>query len=276
MSRRQTAGRPVGRYATRLGLLAVVAVPFAAHAQTPSATELVARSQQAFLAAGDDMRARLTMRLINKAGKERLREMTMLRTDLEDGDQKFFIYFHRPGDVRDMTFMVWTYRGRDDERWLFLPAVKVVRRLAADDSRSSFVGSDFTYEDVSGRDVDADTHTLTGEDPCGDGATCHVVESVPATDTAEYGRKVSWIDTVSFLPVKEEYYDRRGELARVYTADEIREIDGYPTAVRRTMTDVRKGHRTEVAFDEVVYDTGLDDGLFAERSLRRPPPDWIR
>lgn len=258
-----------------LGLLAVVAVPLPAPAQPLTAAQIIARAQEAFLGAGDDMRAHLTMRLINKGGKERLREMTMLRTDLEGGDQKYFIYFHRPGDVRDMTFMVWTYRGRDDDRWIFVPAVKMVRRLAADDSRSSFVGSDFTYEDISGRDVEADTHTLRGEAPC-DAATCYVVESVPLDGKTEYGRKVSWIDTVSFLPVKEEYYDRRGALARVYTADEIREVDGYPTAVRRTMTDVKRGHRTEVVFDDVAYDTGLDEGLFAERSLRRPPADWIK
>jgi outer membrane lipoprotein-sorting protein len=264
-----------GRWIGVLALLGVVTTPLTAPAQTLTATEIVARSQEAFLAAGDDMRARLTMRLINKGGRERLREMTMLRIDLEGGDQKYFIYFHRPGDVRDMSFMVWTYQGRDDDRWLFVPAVKMVRRLAADDSRSSFVGSDFTYEDVSGRDVAADTHRLTGEEPCGD-RTCHVVESVPVDDEAEFGRKVSRIDTLTFLPITEEYYDRQGELARVYTAEEIVDVGGHPTAVRRVMTDVKRGHRTEVVFDDVAYDTGLDADLFAERSLRRPPSDWIR
>ncbi len=276
MSNTQLHGAAARRWLTGLvALAALTAAAGPANGQDLTAAEIVARAQEAFLGPGDDMRAHLTMRLINKGGKERLREMTMLRTDLEDGDQKYFIYFHRPGDVRDMTFMVWKYRGRADDRWIFVPAVKMVRRLAADDSRSSFVGSDFTYEDVSGRDVEADTHTLTGEEPCGERA-CHVVESVPLDDKTEYGRKVSWIDTVSFLPVKEEYYDRRGELARVYTADEIREVGGYPTAVRRTMTDVRKGHRTEVTYDEVAYDLGLDEGQFTERSLRRPPADWIR
>jgi len=264
-----------GRWIGVLALLGVVTTPLTAPAQPLTATEIVARSQEAFLAAGDDMRARLTMRLINKGGRERLREMTMLRIDLEGGDQKYFIYFHRPGDVRDMSFMVWTYQGRDDDRWLFVPAVKMVRRLAADDSRSSFVGSDFTYEDVSGRDVAADTHRLTGEEPCGD-RTCHVVESVPVDDEAEFGRKVSRIDTLTFLPITEEYYDRQGELARVYTAEEIVDVGGHPTAVRRVMTDVKRGHRTEVVFDDVAYDTGLDADLFAERSLRRPPSDWIR
>ena len=253
----------------------VLGAPGVVGAQPAAADELIARSQEAFLGAGDDMRARVTMRLVNKAGRERLREMTLLRTDLADGDQKYFVYFHRPGDVRDMTFMVWKYTGRADDRWLFVPAVKMVRRLAADDGRSSFVGSDFTYEDVSGRDLDADTHTLGEETPCGD-RTCAVVESVPVDDKTEYGRKVSWIDTATWLPVKEEYYDRRGTLSRVYTADEIQEVDGIPTALRRTMTDVISGHRTEVVFADVAYDLGLDEEAFSERSLRRPPADWIR
>ena len=244
-------------------------------AQDLSASEIVARSQEAFLAPGDDMSARVTMRLINKAGRERVREMTMLRKDLAGGDQKYFIYFHRPGDVRDMTFMVWKYAGRADDRWLFVPAISLVRRIAANDSRSSFVGSDFTYEDVSGRDVDADTHQLLPEDTL-DGASCYVVESVPKNADSEYQRKVSWIDTTSFLSLKEEYYDRRGELYRVYTADDIKDIDGFPTVTQRTMTDLAKEHRTEVVLESVAYDVGLEEDLFTERSLRRPPNAWVK
>ena len=264
--------RPAGQLFLSAALLLT---PPDASAQSASADEIMARAQEAFLGAGDDMRARVTMRLINANGRERLREMTMLRTDLDDGEQRYFIYFHRPGDVRDMTFMVWKYRGRADDRWLFVPAVRMVRRLAADDSRSSFVGSDFTYEDVSGRDLDADTHTLRADEACGE-ATCHVVESVPKDAAAEYGRKVSWVDTETGLPRREEYYDRRGTLTRVYTADEIQEVDGYPTAVRRTMTNEVTGHRTEVVFEEVAYDLGLEVDRFSERSLRRPPTEWVR
>ena len=249
--------------------------PTMAWAQAPSAKEIVARSQEAFLAPGDDMSARVTMRLINKAGRERVREMTMLRKDLEDGDQKYFMYFHEPADVRDMTFMVWKFEGRDDDRWLFVPAISLVRRVAANDSRSSFVGSDFTYEDVSGRDVDADTHTLVREDDL-DGTAVYVVESVPLDDGLEYQRKVTWIDKASFLSLKEEYYDGRGDLYRTYTADAVADVGGYQTVTHRTMTDLAKEHRTEVVFENVEYDVGLEEDLFTERSLRRPPNKWIR
>jgi hypothetical protein len=259
------------------GLLGLL-VAMSAHtpAQEVRADQLMARSQAAFLAAGNDMVARITMRLVNKAGRERLRELTMLRKDLEDGHQKYFMYFHQPADVRAMTFMVWTYAGRDDDRWLFVPAIKLVRRIAADDSRSSFVGSDFTYEDVSGRDIELDTHTLLREETL-EGTNCYVVESVPAVGSAsEYGRKRTWIARDTWLPLKEEYDDRRGQLARVFTADEVQTIGGHPTVMRRTMRDVKREHRTEVVFESVRYDVGLSEALFAERYLREPPAEWIK
>jgi hypothetical protein len=175
-----------------------------------------------------------------------------------------------------MTFMVWTYPGRDDDRWLFVPAIKLVRRIAADDSRSSFVGSDFTYEDVSGRDIELDTHTLLREEAVA-GTSASVIESVPTAGSAsEYGRKLSWIAKDTSLPLKEEYYDRRGQLARVFTANEVQTIGGHPTVMRRTMRDVKREHRTEVVFESVRYDVGLAEELFAERYLREPPAEWIR
>ena len=256
-----------------LALLATLSV--GTPAQEPP-TQIVARSHEAFLAAGNDMVARITMKLINKTGKERLRDLTMLRRDLETGNQKYFMYFHQPADVRAMTFMVWKYPGRDDDRWLFVPAIKLVRRIAADDSRSSFVGSDFTYEDISGRDIELDRHTLLKEEAVG-GTPCYVIESVPTSGSAsEYGRKLSWIATDSWLPLKEEYYDRRAQLARVFTADEVQTIEGHPTVMRRTMRDVKREHRTEVAFESVRYDVGLTEALFTERYLREPPAEWIR
>ena len=253
-----------------------IGVPAGAQEEPLTGEEIVRRSQAAFFSAGDDMKARVVMKLINKAGKERVREMTMLRKNLEGGDQKYFIYFHRPADVREMAFMVWKYPGRDDDRWLFIPAIKLVRRIAADDSRSSFVGSDFTYEDVSGRDLAADTHTLVGEKTL-DGKICYAVESVPKQEKgAEYRRKVSWIDKETFLSLKEEYFDRRDEVYRIFTADRVEEVSGFPTVVKRTMADVKKGHRTEVTFEPVEYNVGLPEDLFSERYLRRPPARWIR
>lgn len=236
--------------------------------------EIIGKSHNIFFAAGKQMKARIEMRLINPAGKERKRDMTMLRKNMGGDKQKYFIYFHSPGDVRGTTFMVWKYSGRDDDRWLFMPALNLVRRIAAKDSHSSFVGSDFTYEDISGRDLVLDRHTLLREEPCGQ-RTCYVVESIPQAE-ASFKRKLSWLDKKTFLPIKEEYHDLQGKLARIFRALDMQEVEGIPTVIKRTMENVRRGHRTEVVFKNITYQMPIPDDLFTERYLRRPPERWIR
>ena len=251
--------------------------------KAPTAPEILEKFQGAFYYPGADMKARVTMDLINESGKKRTRVLSMLRKNAAKGkEQKYFLYFHEPGDVRRTAFLVWRYPEKDDDRWIFIPAVNSVRRVAASDSRSSFVGSDFTYEDISGRDLSADIHTLLREEKLG-AADCYVVQSAPKSAT-DYTRKVAWIDRKTFLPRKEEYYDAQAEVARRFSADKIEDVpvgEGeakrtIPTITRRTMRNVKSGHRTEVAFGSVAYDVGLDDAVFTERSLQDPPAKWIR
>ncbi len=246
-------------------------------AQALSVEEVVSRAYRVLFYAGEDMKAKVRMRLISKEGSERVRELTMLRRNLpEDGQQRFFIYFHSPADVRDMTFMIWKYPQRDDERWLFIPALKLTRRIAASDKRSSFVGSDFTYEDVSGRELKEDSHTLVREETL-EGRPVFVIRSAPKEEKiADFSYRLAWIDKQNFVLWREEYYDKRNQLHKVFTADEVKPIQGLWTTLRRTMKNVQKGHRTEVTFLEVHYNVGLDERLFSERSLSNPPAAWIR
>ncbi|MBI2890259.1 MAG: outer membrane lipoprotein-sorting protein [Nitrospirae bacterium] len=240
----------------------------------PSAEEIMQRFHEAMFYAGRDMKAKVSMRLVNRQGQERGRTMTMLRANASDGrNQKYYIYFHQPADVRGTAFLVWKYPDKDDDRWLHIPAIHLTTRVAAKDRQSSFVGSDFTYEDISGRDVGLDRYELLREESLGDKA-CYVVESTPK-ETSVQARKVSWIDKTTFLPLKEESYDPRGRVLKVFTAEEIRPVKGRPTIVRRTMRDVQSDHYTEVVFESVDYDVGLEDGLFAERYLEKPPGKWI-
>lgn len=252
-------------------------------AQAESAVEIMERSHSTYYYAGTDAKGRLFMELIDRDGGKRVREMTMLRRNQEaEGSQKYFIYFHEPGDVRRMTFMIWKYPGRADDRWIYIPAVDLIRRIAAEDKYSSFVGSDFSYEDVSGRDVAEDSHTILRHEKLANRNSI-VIESIPK-DEAAFTRRISWIDEASFLPLKEEYYDAQNQLQRIFTADIIENItvgEGddrriYPTVMKRTMENVRTGHRTEVNVRSVSYDLGLEDADFSERRMRRPPRVWIR
>lgn len=245
------------------------------HALTPE--EVMKKAQAAFLYPGNDFKARVMMRLISSDGKERLREMTMLRKNFGEpgGDQKYFIYFYQPSDVRDMTFMVWKYPKKDDDRWLFIPALNMVRRIAASDRRSSFVGSDFTYEDISGRDIEDDAHSLVKEEKVGD-RDCIVVKSLPRDEKGtDYAYKLSWIDKERWLPLKEEYYGKGGKLTRLFTADEVKEVSGFWTITKRTMKNLENGHRSEVVFQKVEYNLNVEDDLFTERFLKKAPKKWI-
>lgn len=256
-----------------LALHITPAVTFAGDDLT--AEEIVVKSRLAFYYAGDNMRAKVLMELINKDGRKRVRELTMLRKDYkEGGNQKYFMYFHKPADIKDTTFMVVKWPDRDDDRWLFIPAINLVKRIAANDKYSSFVGSDFTYEDISGRKPEEDTHTLLRREKLND-KNCFVIESIPK-ETSEYTKRISWIDETNFLPLKEEFYDKQNEPYRQFEAQELKDTNGILTITKRTMKNVKTGHRTEVAFQEVEYNLGIEDDLFSERYLRRPPLKWIR
>ena len=241
-----------------------------------SGEEVMKKSQAAYLYPGKDFKARVVMKLINKDGQERVREMTMLRKNAGEpgGDQKYFMYFFRPADVKDMSFMIYKYPARDDDRWLFVPAINMVKRIAAQDKRSSFVGSDFTYEDVSGRDIEDDNHVIEREEEVGN-RDCYLVKSTPKAGDADFGHKLTWVDKGNFLPLKEEQFDKRGARYKLFTADEVAEVKGYPTAIKRTMRNLQTGHRTEVVLGKSDYDLGIDDDLFSERYLRQAPRKWI-
>ena len=251
--------------------LGIIGSSFAA---TPE--EIMKKSQSAFLYQGKDFKARVVMKLVTKGGQERIRELTMLRKNFGEsgGNQKYFMYFFQPADVKDMTFMVYKYPAKDDDRWLFVPAISMVRRIAAQDKRSSFVGSDFTYEDVSGRDIEDDTHALSKEEKLG-AKDCYVIKSTPKAADVDYSYKLSWIDKTTFLPLKEEYYDKRGELYRIFTADEIKDVKGFPTITKRSMKNLQSGHSTQVTYIKTDYNIGIEDSLFTERFLKQPPKKSI-
>jgi hypothetical protein len=238
--------------------------------------EVMRTSQAAFLYAGQDFKARVVMKLINRDGHERLRELTMLRKNIAapGGEQKYLMYFFQPADVKGMTFMIYKYPAKDDDRWLFVPAINMVKRIAAQDKRSSFVGSDFTYEDVSGRDIEDDVHVIEREEKVGN-RDCYLVKSAPRGKDADFGHKLTWVDKANFLPLKEEQYDKRGNLYKLFTVDEVMDIKGFPTPTRRTMKNLQTGHRTEVAYVKTDYDLGIEESLFSERFLRQPPRKWI-
>ncbi|MBW2064664.1 MAG: outer membrane lipoprotein-sorting protein [Deltaproteobacteria bacterium] len=182
------------------------------------------------------------------------------------------MYFHRPADVNKMAFLVHKHLDRDDDRWLYLPALDLVKRIAATDKRTSFVGSDFFYEDISGRHIEEDTHELLKTTQ-----NYYVLKNTPKNPkSVEFSYFTMWIHRQSFVVVKTEYLDKQGQKYREYTAKEVKVIQGYPTVTRATMADLRTGGYTELGYSTVKYNLGVPESVFTERYLRRPPYKYLK
>lgn len=223
----------------------------------------------------DDGKAKVNMVITDKKGQSREREFNILRKDEKDGgDQKYYVYFQRPADVRGTVFMVHKHAelGKDDDRWLYLPALDLVKRIAAGDKRTSFVGSDFLYEDVSGRNLSEDTHELVETTD-----EFYVIKNVPKNpDSVEFSYYNVSICSKRFIPMKMEYYDKNSRLYRTIESTKIDTIQEFPTVVKSVVSDLATGSKTEMEFSNVKYNIGLTDDIFTERYLRRPPREAIR
>ncbi len=253
---------------------AVLLVPDRAHAG-PDVADIVAKTNHAAYYQGKDGRAKVVMTIVDSRGRKRVREMTVLRrndTSKADAGQKFYVYFHEPADVAKTVFLVHKKLGAEDDRWLYLPGLDLVKRIAAADERTSFVGSDFVYEDVSGRGLDEDTHTLVKTTK-----SYYVLEHVPVNkDKVKFSKYTMYVHKDTYLPTKVEYFDKAGKKYRVMTVEKVEKIQGHHTVTRASIEDLSAKSKTTVEYSDVRYDLDLPDRIFTERYLRRMPVKYMR
>ncbi len=218
---------------------------------------------------GEDMKADLSMEIMNSKGKVREREIVQIRQD--DGDmEKKLMFFTAPSDVKDTGFLSISYDGeRDDDQWIYLPALKRVKRIASSNKNDSFMGSDFTYDDMGTRSPDKDTHTMLGTENVG-GFECYVVESIPKTSNKEFDRTVSYVVKDEWFGMKKEYYNE-GEKVRELTINEFEKIDGIYVITDMVMKNLDKGTQTRILMDNVTFNNDFDPDLFSERQLKIGP-----
>ncbi len=244
----------------------------AASDETPGVEEIVEKANKMAFYQGSDGKAEVRMTIRDAQGNFRRRRFTMLRRDVEDGgDQKFYVYFDSPSDVKGMVFMVWKHTKTDDDRWLYLPSLDLVKRITATDKRTSFVGSHYFYEDVSGRNIKADTHKLIETTD-----KFYMLENIPKKpDNVEFTKYNIWIDRKTFLPMKSEYYNRQGKKYRVIKVMKTATIQGKPTVVKAMVEDLDSKGATLIEFRGIKYDIDIPDTIFTERYLRRKPAQYI-
>ncbi len=245
----------------------------AAQVDDAHARSIVQASETAAYYAGNDGRSLARMIIMDGKGQKQVRQFTILRQDIDDrGDQNLMVFFSRPSDVRDTVFRVVKHTDQDDDRWLYLPGLDLVKRISAGDKRTSFVGSHFFYEDVSGRNTEEDYFELISEND-----QYFEIKAVPKNPASvEFTRYTVHIEKSTMLPRKIEFYDAKDRMYRRVESLKVETVNGHPTVLHSRVEDLLNGGATEMQFRFVEYDLGLPENLFSERSLRTPPRRWLR
>jgi outer membrane lipoprotein-sorting protein len=218
-----------------------------------------------------------TMVLVNHKGQQRERKTTNVVKLQPNGiDSKLLVKFNAPADIKGTGFLQVEHSDADDDLWIYLPALKKSRRLVANNKKDSFVGSDFSYGDIALPKVDQYRHTLLRKDKVG-GFDCHVVESIPASDTFRantgYSKKVTWVRTDNFLETKVEYYDLAGRLLKTQQVTKHQLVEPAKQrwfALQREMMNQQTGHRTVFTIADIDASAPAPDDAFTTRSIERP------
>jgi outer membrane lipoprotein-sorting protein len=238
------------------------AAPLAAITGKEVAENVINREQ------GDTSHSLIHMDLVDAQGNVKNRIIEEWSTEGENDQNRLVIVFHRPASVQGTRFLVVENEDRDDDQWIYLPALDRVRRIAASENDQSFMGTDFTYGDLQTREVDEDTHTLLREERFG-GRDCYVVESVPKNpDDSQYSKRIQWVAKDIWMPLKAEFYDKRGDLLKVSTMERIDQVQGYWTPMETVMENVQTGHKTRLEVQKIRYNENLDPDLFTTNFLR--------
>lgn len=220
------------------------------------------------LPSGEDQTSDLAMTLINKSGSERVRKIKQFKKDFGEVE-KSIMFFTTPADVRNTSFMNRTFdSGKSDDQWIYLPALKKVKRISSDSKSDYFMGSDFTYDDLGDRKLDDDTHKLLKEEII-DGVNYYVVESVPKDEDYMYSKTITWIRKDIFIGLKKEFYDEDGDLLKILKIEKFEDISGILVITHSEMENVQKNHKTTMKLNDVKINTNIPASKFSERMMMR-------
>ncbi len=270
--------------ATGLSLLAVLTLTLwsspgiAASGETPVRGDTEAERAGFEIAARADRADRgftnseveLEMVLRNAAGKESRRtlKITTLEVPDESVGDKSLVVFDNPSDIKGTALLSHANILDPDDQWLFLPALKRVKRISSANKSGPFVGSEFAFEDFTALELNKYDYTYLREDEV-DGLKTDVVERTPRYENSGYTRQVSWVDQDVYQVRKVEFYDRRGDLLKTLTLNDYRNYDGVWRSQRMEMVNHQTGKSTDFIYGDYQFDIGLEEGDFVKSRLTR-------
>ena len=212
---------------------------------------------------------KMKLTLLSAKGSARERQVIYYSKDYGDTEKSVMV-FQTPKDVAGVGYLVWSYdeKDKDDNTWLYMPAMKKVRRISGSGKDGYFMGTDFTYDDMGNRDLSKDDFNLIGEEEI-DGESCWKIECIPQNRTEKNSRRICWVRKDNAMLLKSEYYNRQNALERVLTISGVKQVDGIWTAETMTMKNLLSGHSTIIETADISYNQPIDDALFTVSSLER-------
>jgi outer membrane lipoprotein-sorting protein len=217
-----------------------------------------------------DSVASVRMVLRDKKGDtaERLIKVKSLEGQGSDGDKTLMV-FETPKDQKGTALLTWQQATRDDDQWLYLPALKRVKKIASKSKSGPFMGSEFSFEDVGGQQVDDYNYTWLRDETL-DGQECFVVEAIPKDGNSGYTRIVSWMDKQHYRTLRSEFYDRKNTLLKTLTAHDFSLHAGkFWRAAKAEMKNAQTGKSTDLLTDTLSFGNGLSASDFTQNSLQR-------
>lgn len=260
--------KKIGLAVLALSVLGIHTSAFAATDAEAKGLAIATESKQRDIGWGDSQSS-LKMILRNAAGQESTREIRAKTLEVQgDGDKSLNIFDH-PRDVKGTAFLSFSHPVGADDQWLYLPALKRVKRIASRNKSGPFMGSEFAYEDLASFEVEKYTYKFLREEACAAG-TCFVVEQYPVDKYSGYTRRVAWIDKEEYRNWKTEFYDRRDSLLKTLTVTSYKQyLDKYWRAEGMKMVNHQTKKTTDLVWEEYQFQTGLSDSDFNKNTLKR-------
>ena len=230
------------------------------------ATAIVQRSRDRIQAETTSTRSRMV--ITARGGSTSERVIDQYSKDDASGNSRTVIVFQSPASVAGTRFLTIENPSRANDQWIFLPSAGRVRRIAAAEGSGSFIGTDFSYDDIASvnRKTDLDNHRLLREETL-NSRECYVIESVPKDSSYQYSRMIIWIDRENFVNYRAELYDRRGNQVKLLEILELRDFQGRLTPVQTRMTTLASGTSTTLISEIVRYDDNIPEIVFTQEFL---------
>lgn len=255
------------------GALVLLFLLVGAHAGSEELSGRQIMEKEELLNKGKDEFNYMSMKLINSRGQERNRKVEYYRKTDENDADKILMRFLEPADVKGVGLLTIERTDRDDDQWLYLPALKKVRRISSSDQTDNFMGTDFTYEDIRSEKLEKHQYNVIGSETI-DGHDCYVIEAIPSTEDQKkesgYSRREIWMRKDIFLTVQTKFFDRKGEYFKTEVRKDIVEVA--PNIYRPNfmeMKNLKTNHTTQLTFENRKINQGIDDRIFTERELKR-------